>query len=451
LARRLITIAAILSLLLCAVSSTLFGFTVFFQDISGPFAARGTLWEVACRGGVVFIDNEPQRDLEVKQTRAANTHARFAWEATHDALRSAMERAPYGPEYTAARLKLDAWEHEHGIRTPGGAPETPSSPPSGVHVHLALLALFFAILPITWLLIRTRPGDRSIRRRMIVIANLALVVLVAVTLAACVQSYRNPIVFYFCTPDSSYTVVIGRGRISIGLPPAADPQKLAAISKLTSQLRNDDVDWTLIPLSMIRRPPTPPGLPAPPPPSGPLISAEIKPDVVAAALVENPNQSEMWRACLRALHDPNRFEAAHVILSNDQLLSRKGLPPGMMLGSVRWNGSRVNNLEVALTAHEKTIGRPTTFRPQIVPNQRGKIELQWHKRRDRFTRELPLWPAALLLALFPIRWVSIAGRQRRRRKSNQCLACGYNRTGNTTGICPECGTDIANPPVAVHA
>jgi hypothetical protein len=27
----------------------------------------------------------------------------------------------------------------------------------------------------------------------------------------------------------------------------------------------------------------------------------------------------------------------------------------------------------------------------------------------------------------------------------QCLACGYNLTGNVSGVCPECGTRITSP------
>lgn len=30
----------------------------------------------------------------------------------------------------------------------------------------------------------------------------------------------------------------------------------------------------------------------------------------------------------------------------------------------------------------------------------------------------------------------------RRRKRGQCLSCGYNLTGNASGVCPECGRKI---------
>ncbi len=31
-------------------------------------------------------------------------------------------------------------------------------------------------------------------------------------------------------------------------------------------------------------------------------------------------------------------------------------------------------------------------------------------------------------------------RRHRRRRRGLCIKCGYNLTGNTTGVCPECGT-----------
>ena len=53
---------------------------------------------------------------------------------------------------------------------------------------------------------------------------------------------------------------------------------------------------------------------------------------------------------------------------------------------------------------------------------------------------------------FPLWWLVVAGaaypvlafirgplRRYRRRRRNLCLHCGYNLTGNVSGVCPECG------------
>ncbi len=55
----------------------------------------------------------------------------------------------------------------------------------------------------------------------------------------------------------------------------------------------------------------------------------------------------------------------------------------------------------------------------------------------------PLWIPALLLIITPIR-SAIKGPiiQRRRKKRGECIHCGYNLTGNTTGVCPECGNEF---------
>jgi hypothetical protein len=57
---------------------------------------------------------------------------------------------------------------------------------------------------------------------------------------------------------------------------------------------------------------------------------------------------------------------------------------------------------------------------------------------------IPLAAFILLFGLAPM--VAIFHRMRirsRRMKENLCLTCGYNLTGNLSGTCPECGTQIA--------
>jgi hypothetical protein len=42
-------------------------------------------------------------------------------------------------------------------------------------------------------------------------------------------------------------------------------------------------------------------------------------------------------------------------------------------------------------------------------------------------------------AFFSTMWI----RRNRPRLAGQCLSCGYDLTGNVSGVCPECGTQIA--------
>jgi hypothetical protein len=50
---------------------------------------------------------------------------------------------------------------------------------------------------------------------------------------------------------------------------------------------------------------------------------------------------------------------------------------------------------------------------------------------------VPIWACTALLG---IPFLASFGR---RRRSYESSACGYNLTGNTSGVCPECGTAVA--------
>lgn len=50
---------------------------------------------------------------------------------------------------------------------------------------------------------------------------------------------------------------------------------------------------------------------------------------------------------------------------------------------------------------------------------------------------------AILLDLFHPQWGSLA---EGRRERGLCFRCGYDLTGNVSGVCPECGTPTPQPP-----
>ena len=58
----------------------------------------------------------------------------------------------------------------------------------------------------------------------------------------------------------------------------------------------------------------------------------------------------------------------------------------------------------------------------------------------------PVWFPVLLFASYPIvhlvLFVRGPYRRRRRARRGLCLSCGYDLTGNTSDVCPECGQAI---------
>lgn len=68
----------------------------------------------------------------------------------------------------------------------------------------------------------------------------------------------------------------------------------------------------------------------------------------------------------------------------------------------------------------------------VTPPRDPFVLIRWH--------ELPLW--VLLVALGAPAGV-LFWRDRRRYPAHCCQACGYELTGNTSGVCPECGNRMA--------
>ena len=53
---------------------------------------------------------------------------------------------------------------------------------------------------------------------------------------------------------------------------------------------------------------------------------------------------------------------------------------------------------------------------------------------------VPDWFIFAVTGAAPVFWAYRRARRGRRARRHQCLSCGYNLSGNTSGVCPECGT-----------
>jgi hypothetical protein len=93
---------------------------------------------------------------------------------------------------------------------------------------------------------------------------------------------------------------------------------------------------------------------------------------------------------------------------------------------------------------------------QVVPREKSFLGFGHHADGSLqlgiwwSANAIPLWAIAALTAIAPLLWLRrwIRGR-RLRRHPNLCTACGYDLTGNVSGRCPECGTDVRVDPSAV--
>lgn len=71
----------------------------------------------------------------------------------------------------------------------------------------------------------------------------------------------------------------------------------------------------------------------------------------------------------------------------------------------------------------------------VVESHGGR---RWHHREVT----IPAWVLVPICCIYPALLARGPMRRRRRSKLGQCLTCGYDLTGNESGVCPECGRKI---------
>ena len=103
------------------------------------------------------------------------------------------------------------------------------------------------------------------------------------------------------------------------------------------------------------------------------------------------------------------------------------------------------NLLRMMTCEVPVALRPTVRRAWYL---RGRFPVGAFTNKQ--TRELLIWCPFWLLAVgFAVYPVAMVGRylfvSEHRRRHRLCLVCGYDLTGNESGVCPECGTKTEAP------
>jgi predicted RNA-binding Zn-ribbon protein involved in translation (DUF1610 family) len=98
---------------------------------------------------------------------------------------------------------------------------------------------------------------------------------------------------------------------------------------------------------------------------------------------------------------------------------------------VVWGSRMPRELQIMYTPgiSKGTTSLPSSILPSIQVNAQGtKIDT-------------PLWLWTVVFGIPAI--VLLVSCVKSRRNDHDCTLCGYNLTGNTSGRCPECGTEIS--------
>ncbi len=102
---------------------------------------------------------------------------------------------------------------------------------------------------------------------------------------------------------------------------------------------------------------------------------------------------------------------------------------------------------VASCSHSDVFPSALPSPPLVV---RRFAQFGWHVWQSPGSRtyvlSFPTWAPFVLFAAYPtIAFIRGPLRRHRRRRKGLCVACGYNLTGNVSGVCSECGTKIEQP------
>ncbi|UCE60863.1 MAG: hypothetical protein JSU63_03755 [Phycisphaerales bacterium] len=111
-----------------------------------------------------------------------------------------------------------------------------------------------------------------------------------------------------------------------------------------------------------------------------------------------------------------------------------------------WVEARVDDGNLRFT-HARLVEQPYPRRVSYVPlGFFGRVAFASGTNRHNWrygVLTLPLWTVVAVLFVHPaVAFVRGPVLRRMRKRRNQCISCGYNCAGNTSGVCPECGRPL---------
>lgn len=118
---------------------------------------------------------------------------------------------------------------------------------------------------------------------------------------------------------------------------------------------------------------------------------------------------------------------------------------GRGVAEVRTEQSHLSHIDVPTIAVTRELMEPSDLRDDLYPGAQSVGLGFGYSYNYAILQSIyiaPIWSFALLTALLPAIRLICNIRQRRRARSGRCAQCAYDLTGNTSGVCPECGTPI---------
>jgi hypothetical protein len=109
------------------------------------------------------------------------------------------------------------------------------------------------------------------------------------------------------------------------------------------------------------------------------------------------------------------------------------------------SGTRLNRL--GFGSSTTNLGEHRTSLLDKQPSGRFRLYTMQVHNRQSTEIHVPAWFVVVVLIAFAILLVGLPSwaqfGRRLIRRAHRCRQCGYNLTGNTSGVCPECGTAVA--------
>jgi hypothetical protein len=130
------------------------------------------------------------------------------------------------------------------------------------------------------------------------------------------------------------------------------------------------------------------------------------------------------------------FTRGRLVFESGRLDHPVAVPLSNRLGHSRWANSLplpfiLSRYGLQSQTHRYASDDPRPHQPLLVGTIRDVV--------------IPLYLPLLAFGVLPCAW-AIARRWqqlRERLRAGRCLVCSYDLTGNTSGVCPECGTPVA--------